>query len=88
MFLDLHGFSPHEYEKVGFGILSVPVYVYAVITPELLDGLSVYSDFKCLTVVDRCPVSVKIPAAKLMALQMSSETQNGDFLGNVPNDFG
>jgi hypothetical protein len=27
MFLDLHGFSPHEYEKVGFGVLPVPLYV-------------------------------------------------------------
>jgi hypothetical protein len=85
MFVHLHGFSPHKYEKVGF-VIPIPIcgcmYVYVLLTPERLDGLNLYSGFKSLSVIGH------IPAPKLRTLQMGSKTQNGDFLENVPNDFG
>lgn len=76
VFVDLHGFSPHEYEKRGFVILyCLFLYVCALLTPERLDVLNLYSGFKNLSLIGRCPVSVNIPAPKLRTPQMSSKTK-------------
>lgn len=72
VFVDFSGFC--------YIILPVPMYVYALLTPERLDVLNLYSGFKSLSLTGRCLVSLNIPAPKLRTPQMSSKTKWRFFL--------
>jgi hypothetical protein len=41
--------------------------------------------FKSLSIIGQCPLNVNIP--KIVALEMSPQKQNGDFLDNSSYDF-
>jgi hypothetical protein len=75
--------------------LSVCVYVYMYIrinvmyicAPESNEGFCSYSSWKSLYVLHRCPIDLKIPAAKIYTIQMGFKTQNDDFLENSSNEY-
>jgi hypothetical protein len=81
--MDLHVLSTPEYGKWLLEFhLSLYVCMYFSLAPGRSDGFYSYSVYKSSSRIHQCPMNVNIPAPKLWALQMGSETQNGDFLEN------
>jgi hypothetical protein len=82
--------EPPKYEKVGFGIPSICMYVYVCALRQYLNGFTDfvrYSVFKSLFIVSQFSMKLNVPSAEKGAFQLGPKLQNDDVSHRVTKNF-